>query len=86
MRDRSCYDATLVSEITSIVKFPAPVAGGLARHSAFFSTVRIAAIDIGTNSVHMIVVQVRPDHSFEIASTARRRWSVWARAAWAGAP
>ena len=27
---------------------------------------RIAAIDIGTNSVHMIVVQVRPDHSFEI--------------------
>lgn len=29
-------------------------------------TVRIAAIDIGTNSVHMIVVQVRPDHSFAI--------------------
>ena len=27
---------------------------------------RIAAIDIGTNSVHMIVVQVRPDLSFEI--------------------
>jgi exopolyphosphatase/guanosine-5'-triphosphate,3'-diphosphate pyrophosphatase len=27
---------------------------------------RIAAIDIGTNSVHMIVVQVRPDVSFEI--------------------
>jgi len=27
---------------------------------------RIAAIDIGTNSVHMIVVQVRPDMSFEI--------------------
>ena len=27
---------------------------------------RIAAIDIGTNSVHMIVVQVRPDQSFEI--------------------
>ncbi|MCY4121340.1 MAG: Ppx/GppA phosphatase family protein, partial [Acidobacteria bacterium] len=27
---------------------------------------RIAAIDIGTNSVHMIVVQVRADHSFEI--------------------
>jgi exopolyphosphatase/guanosine-5'-triphosphate,3'-diphosphate pyrophosphatase len=26
---------------------------------------RIAAIDIGTNSVHMIVVQVRPDLSFE---------------------
>ena len=27
---------------------------------------RIAAIDIGTNSVHMIVVRVRPDLSFEI--------------------
>ena len=27
---------------------------------------RLAAIDIGTNSVHMIVVQVRPDLSFEI--------------------
>ena len=27
---------------------------------------RIAAIDIGTNSVHMIVVQVRPDRSFEV--------------------
>ena len=27
---------------------------------------RIAAIDIGTNSVHMIVVQVRSDQSFEI--------------------
>jgi len=27
---------------------------------------RIAAIDIGTNSVHMIVVSVRPDLSFEI--------------------
>ena len=27
---------------------------------------RIAAIDIGTNSVHMIVIQVRPDLSFEI--------------------
>ena len=27
---------------------------------------RIAAIDIGTNSVHMIVVQVRHDQSFEI--------------------
>jgi exopolyphosphatase / guanosine-5'-triphosphate,3'-diphosphate pyrophosphatase len=28
--------------------------------------VRIAAIDIGTNSIHMIVVQVRPDLSFEV--------------------
>ena len=27
---------------------------------------RIAAVDIGTNSVHMIVVQVRDDHSFEV--------------------
>jgi exopolyphosphatase/guanosine-5'-triphosphate,3'-diphosphate pyrophosphatase len=28
--------------------------------------VRLAAIDIGTNSVHMIIVRVRPDFSFEI--------------------
>src|ERR671911_1523018 len=27
---------------------------------------RIAAIDCGTNSIHMIVVQVRPDLSFEV--------------------
>ncbi len=27
---------------------------------------RLAAIDIGTNSIHMIVVQVRPDFSFEV--------------------
>src|ERR671910_2203418 len=27
---------------------------------------RIAAIDIGTNSIHMIVARVRPDLSFEI--------------------
>src|SRR6202008_929307 len=27
---------------------------------------RIAAIDIGTNSLHMIVVRVRPDMSFEV--------------------
>jgi exopolyphosphatase/guanosine-5'-triphosphate,3'-diphosphate pyrophosphatase len=27
---------------------------------------RLAAVDIGTNSVHMIVVQVRPDLSFEV--------------------
>ena len=27
---------------------------------------RLAAIDLGTNSVHMIVVQVRPDLSFEV--------------------
>ena len=27
---------------------------------------RLAAIDIGTNSLHMIVVRVRPDLSFEV--------------------
>ena len=27
---------------------------------------RLAAIDIGTNSLHMIVVNVRPDFSFEV--------------------
>ena len=27
---------------------------------------RIAAIDIGTNSVHMIVCRIRPDLSFEV--------------------
>src|SRR5688500_3865097 len=27
---------------------------------------RLAAIDIGTNSLHMIVVRVRPDDSFEV--------------------
>src|SRR4029453_10990061 len=27
---------------------------------------RLAAIDIGTNSLHMIVVQVGPDFSFEV--------------------
>src|SRR5262245_43193068 len=27
---------------------------------------RLAAIDIGTNSVHMLVVRVRPDMSFEV--------------------
>src|SRR5262245_60354999 len=27
---------------------------------------RLAAIDIGTNSLHMIVVHVRPDFSFEV--------------------
>jgi exopolyphosphatase/guanosine-5'-triphosphate,3'-diphosphate pyrophosphatase len=28
--------------------------------------IRLAAIDIGTNSVHMIVVRIRPDMSFEV--------------------
>src|SRR6478735_1742729 len=32
---------------------------------------RLAAIDIGTNSVHMIVVNVRPDFSFEIVDQER---------------
>src|SRR5213083_1693998 len=27
---------------------------------------RIATVDIGTNSIHMIVVQIRPDLSFEV--------------------
>jgi len=27
---------------------------------------RIAAIDIGTNSIHMIVCRIRPDLSFEV--------------------
>src|SRR4051794_11158137 len=27
---------------------------------------RLAAIDVGTNSIHMIVVKVRPDLSFEV--------------------
>jgi len=37
---------------------------------------RIAAIDIGTNSVHMIVVQVHPDRSFEIIDQEKEmvRW------------
>ena len=32
---------------------------------------RIAAIDIGTNSLHMIVVRVRPDFSFEVIDRER---------------
>jgi exopolyphosphatase/guanosine-5'-triphosphate,3'-diphosphate pyrophosphatase len=32
---------------------------------------RIAAIDIGTNSIHMIVVQVRADLSFEVIDRER---------------
>src|SRR5438132_4118771 len=32
---------------------------------------RIAAIDIGTNSVHMIVVHVRPDLSFEVIDSEK---------------
>jgi len=33
---------------------------------SYTTPMRIAAIDIGTNSIHMIVVQVRPDRSFEV--------------------
>ena len=32
---------------------------------------RLAAIDIGTNSVHMIVVQVRPDRSFDVIDSEK---------------
>jgi exopolyphosphatase/guanosine-5'-triphosphate,3'-diphosphate pyrophosphatase len=32
---------------------------------------RIAAIDIGTNSIHMILVQVRPDLSFELIGSEK---------------
>jgi len=42
---------------------------------------RIAAIDIGTNSVHIIVVQVRPDFSFEIIDR-EKKWCGLALAAW----
>src|SRR5688572_29424198 len=34
--------------------------------SCFNGSVRLAAIDIGTNSVHMIVVRIREDLSFEV--------------------
>ncbi len=32
---------------------------------------QLAAIDIGTNSVHMIVVRVRPDLSFEVIDSEK---------------
>ncbi|HUU32734.1 MAG TPA: hypothetical protein VMW48_01660, partial [Vicinamibacterales bacterium] len=35
-------------------------------HYSWPTPMRLAAIDIGTNSVHMIVVRVRPDFSFEV--------------------
>src|SRR5215831_9723691 len=34
--------------------------------SHYSSQMRIAAIDIGTNSIHMIVVEIRPDFSFDV--------------------
>ena len=40
---------------------------------------RLAAIDIGTNSLHMIVVRVRPDLSFEVIDR-EKKWSGSARA------
>src|SRR5207253_466186 len=36
------------------------------RNRDYSGHMRIAAIDIGTNSIHMIVVQIRPDLSFEV--------------------
>src|SRR5471032_2451924 len=39
---------------------------------------RIAAIDIGTNSIHMIVVQVRPDLSFEVIDREKEMVSLGA--------
>src|SRR5207244_589793 len=36
------------------------------RNRDYSGHMRMAAIDIGTNSIHMIVVQVRPDLSFEV--------------------
>src|SRR5262245_28652740 len=32
---------------------------------------QLAAIDIGTNSIHMIVVRVRPDRSFEVVGSEK---------------
>src|SRR5207244_3780978 len=39
---------------------------GAGRNRDYSGHMRIAAIDIGTNSIHMIVVQIRPDLSFEV--------------------
>jgi exopolyphosphatase / guanosine-5'-triphosphate,3'-diphosphate pyrophosphatase len=36
------------------------------RKNHYSKAMRIAAIDIGTNSIHMIVVEIRPDGSFEV--------------------
>jgi exopolyphosphatase/guanosine-5'-triphosphate,3'-diphosphate pyrophosphatase len=33
---------------------------------------RIAAIDIGTNSTHMIIMQIRPDQSFEVVDREKQ--------------
>lgn len=52
--NRSCGQSS-----TALAASPPSRSGETAR-------MRIAAIDIGTNSVHMIVVQVRPDFSFEV--------------------
>jgi len=46
--------------------------------------IRIAAIDIGTNSLHMIVVRVRPDLSFEIIDREKEMVRLGA-AGWTGA-
>src|SRR5499427_8463376 len=42
------------------------MSGGSAQKSHYSRGVRVAAIDIGTNSIHMIVVEIHPDFSFEI--------------------
>src|SRR5205823_12920984 len=39
---------------------------GARRNRDYSGHMRLAGIDIGTNSVHMIVVQLRPDFSFEV--------------------
>ena len=44
---------------------------GLGNRSTPASPMRIAAIDIGTNSLHMIVVQVRPDRSFDVVDSEK---------------
>src|SRR5258706_11340908 len=39
---------------------------GRAEESHYSRAMRIAAIDIGTNSIHMIVVEIRADFSFDV--------------------
>ena len=46
--------------------------------------IKLAAIDIGTNSVHMIASASVPICRSR-SSTARRRWSGWAPADWTDA-
>ena len=47
---------------------------------------RLAAIDIGTNSLHMIVVRVRPDLSFEVIDREKEMVRLGCRGpGWSGA-